>query len=221
MPTDPAAPAPAPAPEPEPATEATAVLAVDALNSAEGGYGDRYAEDSFDYPDRPSPAPAQSWSAGEPPPGSAPPVAPAEDSDSADGEQRRTDEDRSRTAGRWQQLAARRRPALMGVAALVVMGGFGAALSMVSETVSSDSVPSGSGGTARVSAPKSPAEPSPAPDVAASAAPPAAGGAGDGVSVTSSPTGSVPGAGEEGDDEHGEDEREDRGREDDDRAGDG
>jgi hypothetical protein len=218
MPTDPAHPAPAPEPE----TDATAVLAADALGSAESGYGDRYAEDSFDYPDHTSPAPAQSWSAGAPPPGFAPAVGPVEDSGSADVGRRRADRDRSRPAGRWQQVAARRRPVLMVAAALVVMSGFGVALSMVSDTVSSDSVPSGPGGTAQVSAPKSPNEPSLPPDATAPASPPAVGGAGgDGASAAPSPTGLLPGAGEERGDEHGEDGREDRGRRDGDGADDG
>lgn len=215
MPTDPTPPASAQQPDPD----ATAVLALD---SAEEGYGDRYAEDSFDYPDHPSPAPTQSWSASEQSPDFAPTVGSTEESGSADVVQRRADRSRSRSAGRWQQVAVRRRPALMVAAALVAMGGFGAALSMVSDTVSSDSVPSGPGGTAQVSAPKSPTEPSLPPEATASASPPAAGGAGgDGTSATPSPTGLLPGTGELGDDEHGEDGREGRGREDGDRADDG
>ncbi|GAA2657908.1 hypothetical protein [Streptomyces vastus] len=211
--TGPAHPAPAQQPDPD----ATAVLAADTFDSADGGYGDRYAEDSFDYPDHPSPAPAQSWSAGELPPGFASAVGAAEESESADVGQRRADGDRSRPAGRWQQVAAWRRPALVVAAALVVMSGFGVALSMVSDTVSSDSVPSGSGGTAPVSAPKSPPESSLPPDATASVSPPAAGGAGgDGASVAPSPTGLLPSTGEQGDDEHGED----GGREDGDRADD-
>ncbi|MGI3222644.1 hypothetical protein ACRJ4B_00170 [Streptomyces sp. GTA36] len=218
MPTDPAYPRSAEQPDPD----TTAVLAADALGSAEGGYGDRYAEDSFDYPDRPSPPSAQSWSAGEQPPDIVPGVGPAdEESGTAEMRQRRAGGDRTRPAGRWQQVAARRRPAMMAAAALVAMSGFGVALSMVSDTVSSDSVPSGWGGTAQVSAPKSPIEPSLPPDATASASPPAAGGVGgDGASVAPSPTGLLP-SGERGDDEHAEDGREDREREDGDRADDG
>ncbi|MFE4703505.1 hypothetical protein ACFRIC_41270 [Streptomyces sp. NPDC056738] len=217
MPTDPAHPAPAQ----QPGSDATAVLAAGALAPAEGGYGDRYAEDSFDYPDHPSPAPAQSWSAGEQPPGFAPAVGPAEESDSADVGPPGADGDRSRPAGPWRQVAARRRPALMAAAALVAMGGFGAALSMVSDTLSSDAVPSGSGGTAQVSAPKSPNEQSPPPDATASASPPAAGGAGGaGVSAAPSPTGLLPSAREHGD-ERGEDGREEHDRQDGDLTDDG
>ncbi|TXS48515.1 hypothetical protein EAO75_16375 [Streptomyces sp. uw30] len=217
MPTDPARPAPAQQSDPD----ATAVLPAGAFDPAEGGYGDRYAEDSFDYPVHPSPGPAQSWSQGGPPPDFTPTAGPAAESDGADVGQRRADQDRSRPAGRGQQVAARRRPALMAAAALVAMGGFGAALSMVSDTLSSDAVPSGSGGTAQVSAPKPPIEPSPAPDATASASPPAAGGAGGaGTSAAPSPTGLLPSAREQHGDEHGEGGREEHDREDGDRADD-
>jgi hypothetical protein len=217
MPTAPARPARAGEPE----LDATAVFASAALDSAEGSYSDRYAEDSFDYPEHTSPPPAQSWSAGEQPPGFAS-AAPTEESDSADEGQRGGNRARSRTAGRWQQMAARRRPALMAAAALVVMGGFGVALSMVSDTVSSDSVLSGSGGTAQVSAPKSPIEPALPLDATASAAPPAAGGTGgDGASAAPTATSLLPGTGHQRDDEHGEDAEEDRGREDGEHVDDG
>ncbi|WP_328690129.1 hypothetical protein OHA74_13285 [Streptomyces phaeochromogenes] len=209
MPTDPARPAPAQQPEPD----ATAVLAAGAFDPAEGGYGDRYAEDSFDYPDHPSSA--QSWSAGGAPPDFTPAVGLAAEPDGVDVGRRRAGGDRSRPAGRGRQVAVRRRPALMVAAALVAMGGFGVALSMVSDTLSSDAVPSGSGGTAQVSAPKSPTEPSPPPDATASAPPPAAGGAdGDGTSAAPSPTGLLPSAREQHGDEHGDDGREEHDRED-------
>ncbi|NEC87822.1 hypothetical protein [Streptomyces sp. SID12501] len=219
MPTDPAHPAPAQRPDPE----ATAVLAAASLDPAEGGYGDRYGEDAFDYPEHHSPAPAQSWAAaGEQPAGYASTADPAdEESASGDVGQRRAGGDRSRPAGRGRQVAARRRPALMVAAALVVMGGFGVALSMVSDTLSSDAVPSGSSGTAQVSAPKSPTEPSPSPDATASPSPPAAGGAGGaGVSAAPSPTGLLPSAREQHGDERGDDGREEHDREDGGRADD-
>lgn len=218
MPSDPAHPGPAQQPGPG----ATAVFAAHPSGSPEGGYGDRYAEDSFDYPERPSPAPAQSWSAGERPTGFVPAVGTADEESGSADVGRRAGGDRSRPAGGGRQVAARRRPALMVAAGLVVMSGFGVALSMVSDTVSTDSVPSGSGGTAQVSAPKSPTEPSLPPDATVSASPPATGGdGGDGASVAPSPTGLFPSARERGEDEHGEDGREDREREDGDRADDG
>ncbi|MFF7794007.1 hypothetical protein [Streptomyces sp. NPDC007991] len=207
MPIDPAH----SAPPREPETDATAVFGPDALGSAEGGYAARYAEDSFDYPEHASPPPSQSWSAGGQPPDVASAPGPTEESDSTGEGQRRADRARSRPAGRWQQRAARRRPVLMVAAALVVMSGFGVALSMVSDTVSSDSVPSGSGGTAQVSAPKSPTEPTLPPAATASASPPAAGG--DGVSVAPTATSLLPGAGHQRDDGRGEDDREDDGSE--------
>ncbi|MCX5555364.1 hypothetical protein [Streptomyces sp. NBC_00038] len=211
MPTDPAHPAPAR----EPATDATAVLDTEGLGPSEAGYGARYAEDSFDYP---SPAPSQSWAVGVPPPGPGQDDNPATESDSADGGQRRAGPVGARSAGRWQQLAVRRRPALSAAAALVVMGGFGLALSVVSDTVSSNPVPGGADGTAQVSAPKSPAAPSPPSEATASAPPPAGSGAGAAPTASALPTGLPPGTGERRDDEGGGDGREDHGREDGDRA---
>jgi len=217
MPTGPASPAPAQQSDPD----ATAVLPAGALDPSEGGYADRYAEDSFDYPDHLSPEPARSWSQGGPPPGFTPAAGPAVESDGVAVGQRRADLDRSRPAGRGRQVVARRRPALMVAATLVAMGGFGVALSMVSDTLSSDAVPSGSGGTAQASVPKSPTEPSRPPDATASASPPAAGGAGGaGTSAAPSPTGLLPSAREQHGDERGEDGREEHDREDGDRADD-
>ncbi|MFF0001579.1 hypothetical protein [Streptomyces avermitilis] len=104
-------------------------------------------------------------------------------------------------------MAARHRSVLMAAAALVVLGGFGFALSSVSETVSSNPTP---GGTAQVSAPRSPtAQPLP-PDPAAT--PESPGGAA-GTAAVPTQTSSSPGAGEDRDrdKEHG---REEQGRED-------
>ncbi|MGW2784247.1 hypothetical protein ACWC3X_23770 [Streptomyces populi] len=97
----------------------------------------------------------------------------------------------------------------MAAAALILLGGFGLALSTVSDTVTSNPDP---GGTAPVSAPKSPGLPSYPPSATASDEPPT-----EAVSpaVTPVPTASSSGA----DDHRGDDDgKEDPGREDGDHA---
>ena len=112
-----------------------------------------------------------------------------------------------------QQLATRRRPLLALAATLVVIGGFGSALSAVSDTVTSDPTP---GGTAQVSAPKSPTEQPRLPGATASATPP-----GTGAEVLPAPTGSTSATSDRRDDEHGgHGGQEDQQREDGDRSGD-
>ncbi|WP_250400432.1 hypothetical protein [Streptomyces cellostaticus] len=100
----------------------------------------------------------------------------------------------------------------MVAAAVLLLGGFGLALSTVSDTVSSDPTP---GGTAQVSAPKSPTG-QPLPPVASATAGP---GIGAGASAAPTETSPLPCAGEDRgrDEEHGPGER---GREDGDDAGD-
>jgi len=112
-------------------------MPADPAHPAEGGYGVRYAEDSFDYP---SPALAESWSQSTQPLDAVPDAGLSTEADSADEEQR-TDRGHARETIWWGQMAGRRRAALMVVATLLVMGGFGLSLSMVSSTVSSDPAP--------------------------------------------------------------------------------
>ncbi|PWI10205.1 hypothetical protein DIZ27_14180 [Streptomyces sp. NWU339] len=106
----------------------------------------------------------------------------------------------------------RHRPALLIAAALVLLAGFGLALSTVSETVSSTPGP---GGTAPVSAPKTPALP---PDATVPAKPP---GNAAGTSAWPAQTSPSPSSDDHRDDERGQDDehgQEDQGREDDDRS---
>ncbi|WP_424882963.1 hypothetical protein [Streptomyces sp. SLBN-8D4] len=179
------------------------------------GYGDRYAEDSFDYP--PS-ASALDWSAGAPPAPTANPVgsvsAHLETGNNGSGAGRRA----GRAAARWPQGAARRKPLLLSAGALLIAGGFGMALSMVSNTVSSSPSPGPASDLGQVSATQS-VTPS-APPV--SALPPTDSGTGQGTSApaTSAPpaTGDRRDGGRE--DDGREDHRDDR-REDSDRSDDG
>lgn len=108
----------------------------------------------------------------------------------------------------------------MVVAALLIMGGFGLPLSMVSSTVSSDPAPGTSSGTSQVTRPRSPAVSALPPQATASASSPEGGTSG---SVTISPTqvSPLPGTGGQGDNQGGQDRREDHGREDGDHADDG
>ncbi|MFF7987153.1 hypothetical protein ACFZDK_50145 [Streptomyces sp. NPDC007901] len=183
--------------------EQTAILDPVPGASSAGGYGDRFEEDAFDYPS----SGAHSWSADLAPRGAGEPV--AEPQEPAARRAARTRAVRS--ADGWRHAVVRPRSLLTTAAALVVLGGFGFALSTVSDTVTS---PTGPGGTAEVSAPKSPtAQPvSPTPPVTSD--PPR-----DTVSPTTAPTQTSvpPGAGEDRDrgEEHG---REDQGREDGDDA---
>ena len=117
----------------------------DIAEAAKARSGD---EDVFDYP---APSASSAWSVDEAPST----VAATADSppSKAPARGRVRGWSGAREAGAWRQVAARRRHALMVAAALVVVGGFGLALSMVSDTVSTNPA---SGGTARVPAPKSP-----------------------------------------------------------------
>ncbi|MPY34763.1 hypothetical protein FNH09_27055 [Streptomyces adustus] len=160
-------------------------------------YGDRFAEDAFDYPLLPD---GQNWSA------EAASASAAVDGATADAPQpaaapRGRERGQVRGAGGWQQVAVFRSPALAAGAAVLLLGGFGFALSTVSDTVSSDPTP---GSTVQVSAPKSPTgQPLPP-------APTAGPGADAGVGAAATPTSTVPGTGEDrrraG--EHGPDEQE-------------
>ncbi|MEW2306773.1 hypothetical protein AB0958_43770 [Streptomyces sp. NPDC006655] len=183
-------------------TEETTILEPVSDAPVPGGYGDRFAEDAYDYPS----STAHSFGAdpaatdtGEP--SAAPPV-PAG---------RRSPRGRAvRSADGWRQAARRPRSVLTAAAALVVLGGFGLALSTVSDTVTSPPSP---GSTVQVSVPKPPATQSLSP-TAPTAEPP-----GDAASLTAAPTlTSLPpdtGQDRERSDEHG---REDQRREDGDNA---
>lgn len=190
------------APSGEPATEATAVL-----GRAEAGYGARFDEDAFDYP---SPA---AWDARSGDESQRDPVDTTVPVDEPDTAGRAHGRGHAREAPGWRQLVARRRPLLAVAATLVVTGGFGFALSAVSDTVTSDPAP---GGTAQVSAPKSPTERPQSPGVTASATPP-----GSGAAVLPTPTGSTSATSDRRADEHGGGGgQEDQQREDGDRSGD-
>ncbi|MGW3101370.1 hypothetical protein [Streptomyces sp. NPDC001100] len=192
-----------------PDTDATALFAAPARGPAEGAYGVGYAEDSFDYP---SPAPAQSWSDGRPPLGAALDAAPPAGVDGAE-EGQSASRGHARETGWWERVADWPRWAVIVAAALVITGGFGLSLSMVSDTVSSDPAPGASGGTSEVTVPQSPAVPDLPPQATASASSPA-GGASGGVSVSPTGTSPLPGAG-------GQDRQEDNGRGDGDSTNDG
>ncbi|WP_317443888.1 hypothetical protein [Streptomyces collinus] len=179
-----------------------------------GGYGDRFDEDAFDYP---TPSPAHAGSAEDTVADPAETTVLGSESESepgngASGSRR----NRIRDGSRWRQAALRHRPAVTAVAALALLGGFGLALSTVSDTVTSTPDP---GGTARVSAPRSPGSPSRPPDATLPTGPTGpTGPSGTGVGTATAPTGTVPPpvTGDH-DDDHGEEER---GREDDDHADD-
>ena len=187
------------APSGEPTVETTAVL-----GRAEAGYGARFDEDAFDYP---SPAAWDARSGDESQRDSVDTAGPADEPDTAG---RAHGGGHARETSGWQQPATRRRPLLAVAAALVVLGGFGFALSAVSDTVTSDPTP---GGTAQVSAPTSPTGQPPLPGVTVSATPP-----GTGAEVLPTPTGSTSATSERREDKHGG--QEDQQREDGDRSGD-
>ena len=184
-------------------TEQTAIFDTVPGGSAPRGYGDRFEEDAFDHPspqatDAGSADAASGTATGETVTAPHAPAAGRRRAGSPASDGRR-------------QAISRHRSVLMACAALVVLGGFGFALSSVSEAVSSNPTP---GGTAQVSAPRSPtAQPLP-PDVTTGPASPG-GGAGNAAvpAQTGSPPGTagVPGPGED----HG---REEQGREDGDDA---
>ncbi|WP_432026370.1 hypothetical protein [Streptomyces sp. 1222.5] len=108
-------------------------------------------------------------------------------------------------------MATRHRSVFGAVAALVLLGCFGIALSTVSDTVTSDP---GLGGTAPVATPKSPGTQPLPPDATLPAEPP-----GGGANAVTPPTQTVvpPVTDDRADDDHGEKER---GREDADPADD-
>ncbi|GAA2494089.1 hypothetical protein [Streptomyces longisporus] len=187
------------APSGEPAIETAAVL-----GQAEAGYGGRFDEDAFDYPS------SAAWDAR---PGDASQrdrVDTAVPVDEPDTAVRAHGRGHTREPAGWQQLVTRRRPLLAVAAALVVMGGFGFALSAVSDTVTSDPAP---GGTAQVSAPRSPTEQPQVPGETAPAPP-----SGTGAEVLPTPTGSTSAISDRRDDKTGG--QEDQQREDGDRSGD-
>lgn len=182
--------------------EETAILEPVLGAAAPGGYGDRFAEDAFDYPS----STARAWS--DPVPGGA--GEPGREPGPTGG---RYSSMARAMRGRegWRQAVVRPRSALAAVVVLLVLGGFGMALSTVSDTVTSPATP---GGTAQVSSPKSPTtQPMPP------APPVTAGPSGGAVSPTAPPTRASlpPGVGEDRDrgEEH---EREDQQREDGDDA---
>ncbi|MEU5592604.1 hypothetical protein [Streptomyces sp. NPDC020298] len=185
--------------------EVTAMLGPSISESAQGGYGDRFEEDAFDYPSlSPSPAwPSQGCSA-------APAEATAADVE-LEAEAVGSRRSRAREKSRQGHTAVRNRSALTAVAAVVPLSGFGLALSTVSDTVTSDPSP---GGTAQVSAPRSPGAPSLLPEATLPAQPP--GGTVD-TATPPAQTAVPPVTGDRGDDDHGEEEQ---GREDGDHADD-
>lgn len=183
--------------------EETAILDPVPGAPAPGGYGDRFAEDAFDYPSSTS----HSWSADQAPTGAD--ELGTEPRPSAGRHGSGAGAVRSREG--WRQAVVRPRSALLAVAALLVLGGFGMALSTVSDTVTSPATP---GGTAQVSAPKSPTT-QPLPAVPPAATGPS-GGAGS-PAATPTQASLPPVVGEDRD--RGEDhEREDQQREDGDDA---
>ncbi|MCH5677809.1 hypothetical protein [Streptomyces gilvus] len=153
--------------------EHTAIL--DAVQGAPtpGGYGDRFAEDAFDYPS----SSAHSWSAGPAPTGAE--EAGAEPQGPAAVPPGPTARAVRRSDG-WRQAAVRHRSVLTATAALVVVGGFTLALSTVDDTVTS---PPGPGGTVQVPVPKSPTVQPFSPPAPATTEPP-----GDAASPAATPT---------------------------------
>ncbi|MGW2705679.1 hypothetical protein [Streptomyces sp. NPDC001340] len=189
--------------------EVTAILRPSVPDSARGSYGDRFEEDAFDHP---SPSPSHAWSSDDGVPGST--EATAESAPVAEeGGSRRS---RARDESRWRQTAVRHRSAAVAVAAIALLGGFGLALSTVSDTVTSTPNP---GGTVQVSAPRSPGSPSLPPDAALPAQP---SGAGANTATPPAQTAVPPVTGDHGDDDHGDDDHgeEEQGREDGDHADD-
>ncbi|MFF4361631.1 hypothetical protein [Streptomyces sp. NPDC001604] len=182
------------------------------IPTTEQGYGGRYEEDSFDYP---SAVPVDRSRVEEAPPmghDALPSSGPEPESET---------EEKSAAAGPRSlgQLAVARRGLVLSVAAgLLALGGFGAALSMVSDTVSSDPSP---GGTAQVSSPTSPAAQPPAPSAPASSPVDTGAIPGGTVPAAPSPTSAATSAGAPGQGDHQEDGQDDQEREDGDRSGDG
>lgn len=176
--------------------ERTAVL--DAVPGAPVGYGDRFAEDAFDYP---SSSASRDWSAETALASDVVAGATAVAQQRAAGV-RGTGRGGARGADGWQRVAVRHRSALTAAAAVLLLGGFGFALSTVSDTVSSDPTP---GGTAQVSAPTSPTGKPLLPGTSATAGP----GVGAGATAAPVPTSSLPGTGEDRGraEDHGPDEQ--------------
>ncbi|MFI2765227.1 hypothetical protein ACH5A3_41450 [Streptomyces echinatus] len=208
MPVDPSRSQPAPPPE-----MAETVVFGPVPDDGPSGYGNRFAEDSFDYPASAS----ADWSAGEPPAPAADPV----DSASAHAESGngRSASGRSggRVAAKWPQSAARRKPLLLAAAALLIAG-FGPALSMVSNTVSSNPSPGPASDLGQVSATQPVTSSAPP----ASTLPPADNGTATGSTAPATSAPPVTGDRREGERENDgrEDHRDDQ-REDGDRSDDG
>ncbi|MFF7888375.1 hypothetical protein ACH40F_45705 [Streptomyces sp. NPDC020794] len=198
MPTDPARLHRHPDLSREADTEATTVLPA----GPQGVYGNRYEEDSFDYPSS-----AEPWSPDEP-----------EDdhADDATADRSTTGKSASRAAdtGLWQQAAGRHRTPVLALAVVLLVGGFVFALSIVSDTVSTPSAPVGgvSSPTATDSVtfePSAPAISSPVqPGGAGSVSSPPGDG---GTAVSPSSTAVPPSTSVGGQDGHRDDGREDHG----------
>lgn len=176
-------------------TEATAVLPA----GSQGVYGDRYEEDSFDYP---SSAEYRS------------PDVPQDDHADAAAGSSTTGKRASRAAdtGLWQQVAGRHRTPLLALAVVILVGGFVFALSIVSDTVSAPSAPVGgvSTPTATDSVTFEPAAPAPTSPVQPGGAGSVSSPPGDGgTAVSPSPTAVPPSASVGGQDGHRDDGRED------------
>ncbi|MFJ9869555.1 hypothetical protein [Streptomyces sp. NPDC101165] len=196
--------------EPLSDAEVTAILGPSVPDSARGGYGDRFEDDAFDYP---SPSLSHAWSSDDGVPGPTEATGAESEPGDEEGGSRRS---RARDESRWRWTAVRHRSAVTAVAALALLGGFGLALSTVSDTVTSTPHPSG---TAQVSAPRSPGSPTLPPDATLPARPP---GAGANTAAPPTQTAAVPPVtGDRGDDDHGDDHgEEEQGREDGDHADD-
>lgn len=153
-------------------------------------YGGRFDEDAFDYPVPPAS-----------PTDEAPVAADFAGPSHEANEERRSRRGRSREPAGRPWGAARHVRALAAAAVLLVLGGFGFALSAVSDTVSSDPDP---GGTAQVPAPRSPTAQPPPPGTAPPAEEP----------VAPAPSASAPASGADREHRQGEQEREDGDRSD-------
>ncbi|SEC04617.1 hypothetical protein SAMN05216532_0293 [Streptomyces sp. 2231.1] len=186
-------------------SEVTAVLGPAIPDSPRGGQGDRLAEEAFDYP---SPSPAHAWSSDDSAAGPGTTAAAESQLRTETGARLPT---RARNHSGRQHMATRRRSVLGAVAALVLLGGFGIALSTICDTVTSAQDP---GGNAPVSTPKSPGTQTLPPNATLPAEP-----RGGGANAVTPPTQTVvpPVTDDRADDDQGEKER---GREDADHADD-
>lgn len=178
-------------------TEQTAIFDTVPGASAPHGYGDRFEEDAFDYP---SPQATHARSADA---ASGTTAGETDTAPHAPAEGRRRAGSTAQGTDAWQRAVSQHRAVLIAAAALVVLGGFGFALSSVSQTVSSNPTP---GGTAQVSAPRSPTAQPLLPDVTAIPASP-----GDGAGTATAPTQTISpsatGVGQGPGEEHGREEK--------------